>query len=176
MCSARWIGNHGFSIGIDDVQPGEYLNQQKKKKIDEGYRECHEHISSYSKGQLTCEPGYNAAQTLELKITSVLNQIRTTAGNVCGCFFPSSAKANYNLLVPITCCHLNIVYMFFVCCFFFGDYFLQIVFFQREQDYSFTHKDRQNTHTETCVFVHVCAWRVLVCVYVCMRAHTYVCL
>ncbi|XP_020113844.1 DNA-directed RNA polymerase III subunit 1 isoform X2 [Ananas comosus] len=81
--SARWIGNHGFSIGIDDVQPGEYLNQQKKKKIDEGYRECHEHISSYSKGQLTCEPGYNAAQTLELKITSVLNQIRTTAGNVC---------------------------------------------------------------------------------------------
>ncbi|XP_038972862.1 DNA-directed RNA polymerase III subunit 1 isoform X1 [Phoenix dactylifera] len=81
--SARWIGNHGFSIGIDDVQPGENLNQQKRKKINEGYRECHELISSYSKGQLTLQSGCNAAQTLELKITGVLNQIRSTAGNVC---------------------------------------------------------------------------------------------
>ncbi|XP_073114015.1 DNA-directed RNA polymerase III subunit 1 [Elaeis guineensis] len=81
--SARWIGNHGFSIGIDDVQPGENLNQQKRKKINEGYRECHGHISSYSKGELILQPGCNAAQTLELKITGVLNQIRATAGNVC---------------------------------------------------------------------------------------------
>jgi DNA-directed RNA polymerase III subunit RPC1 len=27
--SARWIGNHGFSIGIDDVQPGAKLSQEK---------------------------------------------------------------------------------------------------------------------------------------------------
>ncbi|KAJ4971175.1 hypothetical protein NE237_004274 [Protea cynaroides] len=32
--SARWIGNHGFSIGIDDVQPGEMLNRQKKARIE----------------------------------------------------------------------------------------------------------------------------------------------
>ncbi|KAG8082497.1 hypothetical protein GUJ93_ZPchr0014g47527 [Zizania palustris] len=81
--SARFIGNHGFSIGVDDVQPGEHLNQQKKKKIDEGYKECHDLIASYSKGALTLQPGCNAAQTLELKITGVLNQIRATAGNVC---------------------------------------------------------------------------------------------
>ncbi|XP_042421981.1 DNA-directed RNA polymerase III subunit 1-like isoform X2 [Zingiber officinale] len=81
--SARFIGNHGFSIGIDDVQPGDDLNQQKKKKIDDGYRECYDLISLYSKGKLTLHPGCNAAQTLELKITEVLNEIRTTAGNVC---------------------------------------------------------------------------------------------
>ncbi|XP_042427160.1 DNA-directed RNA polymerase III subunit 1-like isoform X3 [Zingiber officinale] len=81
--SARFIGNHGFSIGIDDVQPGDDLNQQKKKKIDDGYRECYDLISLYSKGKLTLHPGCNAAQTLELSITEVLNEIRTTAGNVC---------------------------------------------------------------------------------------------
>ncbi|XP_062226032.1 DNA-directed RNA polymerase III subunit 1 isoform X1 [Phragmites australis] len=81
--SARFIGNHGFSIGVDDVQPGEHLSQQKKKKIDEGYKECHDLISLFSKGALTLQPGCNAAQTLELKITGVLNQIRATAGNVC---------------------------------------------------------------------------------------------
>ncbi|XP_074555847.1 LOW QUALITY PROTEIN: DNA-directed RNA polymerase III subunit 1-like [Curcuma longa] len=81
--SARWIGNHGFSIGIDDVQPGEHLTSQKKKKIDDGYRECYDLISSYSQGKLTLQPGCNAAQTLEHKITNVLNEIRATAGNVC---------------------------------------------------------------------------------------------
>ncbi|KAG6483513.1 hypothetical protein ZIOFF_060161 [Zingiber officinale] len=82
VSSARFIGNHGFSIGIDDVQPGDDLNQQKKKKIDDGYRECYDLISLYSKGKLTLHPGCNAAQTLELSITEVLNEIRTTAGNV----------------------------------------------------------------------------------------------
>lgn len=81
--SARWIGNDGFSIGIDDVQPGERLNQQKKKKINDGYRECHELISSFDKRVLALQSGCDAAQTLELKITHVLNGIRSTAGNVC---------------------------------------------------------------------------------------------
>ncbi|XP_006653556.2 DNA-directed RNA polymerase III subunit 1 [Oryza brachyantha] len=81
--SARFIGNHGFSIGVDDVRPGEHLDQQKKKKIDEGYKECHDLITSFSKGALTLQPGCNAAQTLEHKITHVLNKIREAAGNIC---------------------------------------------------------------------------------------------
>uniref|UniRef100_A0A0E0KS82 DNA-directed RNA polymerase subunit n=1 Tax=Oryza punctata TaxID=4537 RepID=A0A0E0KS82_ORYPU len=81
--SARFIGNHGFSIGVDDVQPGEHLNKQKKKKIDEGYKQCHDLIASYSKGALPLQPGCNAAQTLEQQITHVLNLIREAAGNIC---------------------------------------------------------------------------------------------
>ncbi|CAL5026703.1 unnamed protein product [Urochloa decumbens] len=81
--SARFIGNHGFSIGVDDVQPGEHLNRQKKKKIDDGYKQCHDLISLFAKGSLALHPGCNAAQTLEHKITGVLNEIRTAAGNVC---------------------------------------------------------------------------------------------
>ena len=81
-CSARFIGNHGFSIGVDDVQPGEHLNRQKKKKIDEGYKQCHDLISLFAKGALALHPGCNAAETLEHRITGVLNEIRTAAGNV----------------------------------------------------------------------------------------------
>uniref|UniRef100_A0A0D9ZMI7 DNA-directed RNA polymerase subunit n=1 Tax=Oryza glumipatula TaxID=40148 RepID=A0A0D9ZMI7_9ORYZ len=81
--SARFIGNHGFSIGVDDVQPGEHLNQEKKMKIDGGYKDCHDLIASYSKGALRLQPGCNAAQTLEQSITRVLNEIREEAGKVC---------------------------------------------------------------------------------------------
>lgn len=82
MCSARWIGNHGFSIGIDDIKPADPLNEQKNSKIHEGYMKCDELITSYSKGQLTLQPGCNAAQTLELQVTQVLNKIRESSGDV----------------------------------------------------------------------------------------------
>lgn len=81
--SARWIGNHGFSIGIDDVQPGERLNRQKKKTIDDGNRECREFIAKYNRGELPLQSGCDATQTLEFEIYNVLNKIRSAAGNVC---------------------------------------------------------------------------------------------
>ncbi|KAI5021835.1 hypothetical protein ZWY2020_058565 [Hordeum vulgare] len=81
--SARFIGNHGFSIGVDDVQPGGSLNQKKKITIDEGYEKCHELIALYSKGDLIPQPGCNRAQTLESQISCVLNKLRETAGDDC---------------------------------------------------------------------------------------------
>jgi DNA-directed RNA polymerase III subunit RPC1 len=80
--SARFIGNHGFSIGVDDVQPGESLNVKKGKTIGEGYQECHELIAQYSKGALKPQPGCTRAQTLEARISGVLNKLRDIAGDV----------------------------------------------------------------------------------------------
>ncbi|KAH1224909.1 DNA-directed RNA polymerase III subunit 1 [Glycine max] len=81
--SARWIGNHGFSIGIDDVQPKEILINKKDETISEGYRECDKHIEAFNKGKLELLAGCDAAQTLETRITGVLNGLRDTAGKVC---------------------------------------------------------------------------------------------
>ncbi|CAA6654834.1 unnamed protein product [Spirodela intermedia] len=81
--SARWIGNHGFSIGIDDVQPGESLIQKKKKTIDKGYELCDEFICLYNKGKLPLQSGCNAAETLEAEISKELNDIREATGKVC---------------------------------------------------------------------------------------------
>ncbi|KAL6550099.1 DNA-directed RNA polymerase III subunit 1 [Orobanche minor] len=81
--SARWIGNHGFSIGINDVQPGGELNEKKKKTIDEEYGKCTDYIGSYKSGSLELLPGCNQAETLEAKITETLNNIRETTANVC---------------------------------------------------------------------------------------------
>ncbi|CAA2978937.1 DNA-directed RNA polymerase III subunit 1 [Olea europaea subsp. europaea] len=81
--SARWIGNHGFSIGIDDVQPGNELNEKKKNTISQEYRKCDEFIHEYEHGRLKLKTGCDAPQTLEAQITSVLNRIREETGNVC---------------------------------------------------------------------------------------------
>ncbi|KAH6755754.1 nuclear RNA polymerase C1 [Perilla frutescens var. hirtella] len=81
--SARWIGNHGFSIGINDVQPGDALNQEKKVTLDKEYGQCADYIKSYTSGSLEPLPGCNKAETLEAKITGTLNNIRETTANVC---------------------------------------------------------------------------------------------
>jgi DNA-directed RNA polymerase III subunit RPC1 len=39
---ARWIGNQGFSIGIDDVTPSLRLIERKRQLIAEGYKDCDE--------------------------------------------------------------------------------------------------------------------------------------
>ncbi|XP_071737899.1 DNA-directed RNA polymerase III subunit 1-like [Rutidosis leptorrhynchoides] len=81
--SARWIGNHGFSIGIDDVQPGDHLNESTKRIISEGNKKCDNFILDFNNGKLKLQPGCNAAQTLEAEITGVLNKIRDETGKVC---------------------------------------------------------------------------------------------
>lgn len=81
--SARWIGNHGFSIGIDDVQPSKYLNNRRQETIFKGYQGCDEKIKLYSGGNLPPETGCDAAQTLEAGITRILNNIRDETGKVC---------------------------------------------------------------------------------------------
>lgn len=81
-CSARWIGNHGFSIGIDDVQPKKELSDKKGKLISENYEVCNVKIKEYNEGKLQLKPGCDAAQTLEAVITDILNRIREDAGKV----------------------------------------------------------------------------------------------
>ncbi|KAG2670256.1 hypothetical protein I3760_14G077300 [Carya illinoinensis] len=81
--SARWIGNHGFTIGIDDVQPSKYLNDRRQETISKGYQGCDEKIKLYNEGNLPPETGCDAAQTLEAGITRILNNIRDETGKVC---------------------------------------------------------------------------------------------
>ncbi|KAH7421936.1 hypothetical protein KP509_13G082300 [Ceratopteris richardii] len=81
--SARWIGNHGFSIGIDDVQPGAVLTAKKEERIREGYGRCDMHIDLFNKGKLTLQPGCDLVQTLEAEVMGELNKIREVAGKVC---------------------------------------------------------------------------------------------
>ncbi|AES88756.2 DNA-directed RNA polymerase I protein [Medicago truncatula] len=81
--SARWIGNHGFSIGIDDVQPKDKLIKGKEKTIEDGYKKCDGYIEDFNKGELKLAPGCDAAQTLESKIFSTLNGLRDTTAKVC---------------------------------------------------------------------------------------------
>ena len=48
--SSRFMGDHGFSIGIDDVTPAEKLTQQNAEKMNQSYRQCDDFIQRYRCG------------------------------------------------------------------------------------------------------------------------------
>lgn len=81
--SARYMGNRGFSIGIDDVTPSSILQGKKGSVVSEGYEKCDGYISQYRAGKLQLQPGCNLEQSLEAEVTGVLNNIREEAGKVC---------------------------------------------------------------------------------------------
>ncbi|KAI9595031.1 beta and beta-prime subunits of DNA dependent RNA-polymerase [Syncephalis fuscata] len=80
---ARWLGTKGFSIGINDVQPGEVLRNKKNSLVETAYSECDQLIQDSKRGLLVNQPGCNEEQTLESKISGVLSKVRDDVGQIC---------------------------------------------------------------------------------------------
>ncbi|KAG2393444.1 hypothetical protein C9374_006975 [Naegleria lovaniensis] len=81
--ASRWLMNHGFSIGIDDVMPSPSLTEKKKMILSEGYKVCDQYIKLFKDGKLEPQPGCNMEQTLEAKLNKELSEIRGRAGSMC---------------------------------------------------------------------------------------------
>jgi DNA-directed RNA polymerase III subunit RPC1 len=80
---ARFLGNRGFSIGINDVTPGQELKKTKELMVETAYLECDQLIDQYNRGKLETQPGCNEEQTLEAKIGGLLSKVREQVGEVC---------------------------------------------------------------------------------------------
>lgn len=80
---ARFLGNRGFSIGINDVTPADELKQKKELMVEQAYLKCDQLIDLYNRGKLETQPGCNEEQTLEAKIGGLLSKVREEVGDVC---------------------------------------------------------------------------------------------
>lgn len=80
---ARYLGNRGFSIGINDVTPGSDLKDKKEVMVEQAYAKCDELIRLYNSGKLETQPGCNEDETLEAKIGGLLSKVREEVGEVC---------------------------------------------------------------------------------------------
>eukprot|EP01060_Flectonema_neradi_P006863 TRINITY_DN14720_c0_g1_i1.p1 TRINITY_DN14720_c0_g1~~TRINITY_DN14720_c0_g1_i1.p1 ORF type:complete len:1471 (+),score=275.26 TRINITY_DN14720_c0_g1_i1:63-4475(+) len=81
--TSRWLMNHGFSIGINDVTPSKILVEQKDIIIQKGYEDCAKHIKKFNDGTLEADPGCTAEVTLENKLNGLLSKVREDCGTLC---------------------------------------------------------------------------------------------
>ncbi|KAF9436386.1 hypothetical protein BGZ76_004117 [Entomortierella beljakovae] len=80
---ARWLGTVGFSIGINDVQPGDVLASKKDQLVRSAYSKCDDLIHRSTTGQLENQPGCDVEQTLEALISGELSKVRDSVGDIC---------------------------------------------------------------------------------------------
>ncbi|KAF1962438.1 beta and beta-prime subunits of DNA dependent RNA-polymerase [Byssothecium circinans] len=94
--SARWLTNNGFSLGINDVTPGDELNRRKQALIDEAYAKCDKLIKDYKEGRLQRDAGCDEEMTMENQIGGILSGVRQAAGDIC---FDELSRWNSPLLM-----------------------------------------------------------------------------
>ena len=82
MC-ARWLANQGFSLGINDVMPGQQLRTTKEAKVETAYAKCLDLIEKAKLGRLENLAGCDQEQTLESEISGILSEVRGDVGKVC---------------------------------------------------------------------------------------------
>jgi len=66
----------GFSLGISDSDIPKKIDQKNHEMVEEAKREVDLVIKSYKEGKLEPLPGNTIEETLELKITEILNKVR----------------------------------------------------------------------------------------------------
>ena len=93
--TSRFLMDHGFSIGIADVQPTARLTDEKGQLLDRGYKQCKVRIDDFDAGNLTPSPGCTPEQTLESELNGLLSKIRDDAGDIC-------KKELHSLNAPLT--------------------------------------------------------------------------
>jgi DNA-directed RNA polymerase III subunit RPC1 len=90
--SARWIGDRGWTIGLDDVTPGKGISEFKKDVTLAKYAYVQTKIEEYNNGKLHLKPGCTAEQTLEALINGELGSIRNIVGEKCEINLPRFNK------------------------------------------------------------------------------------
>lgn len=78
--TSRFMGDRGFSIGIDDVTPPEHMIRLKNKIMSEGQQLAVEQIEAYKSGSIRLKPGCDALQSLESEVNGLLGKIRENCG------------------------------------------------------------------------------------------------
>ena len=81
--SARWLGEQGFSIGINDVYPSDRLTKGKLELVRVAYEKCDKIIHQFKTGKLERSAGCDEEQTMEILLSGILSKVRQECGDLC---------------------------------------------------------------------------------------------
>ncbi|XKL62278.1 hypothetical protein PGB90_002111 [Kerria lacca] len=78
-----FMTSKGFTIGLNDVLPGQSVLCTKEQLLYSGYNKCDDYIKQMEMEKLQCQPGCSIEETLEAVILKELSVIRDHAGKAC---------------------------------------------------------------------------------------------
>ncbi|RLE54623.1 MAG: DNA-directed RNA polymerase subunit A' [Thermoprotei archaeon] len=80
----RYLDYRGFTMGLDSLDVPSEAYEELKKLYDEAEAQIRKLIEEYRAGKLEALPGYTIEETLEARITEILEVVRTKATEMAG--------------------------------------------------------------------------------------------
>ena len=81
--AARWVGDAGLSIGVDDVTPAAGLDTAKRAALAHAHARADALAAAAADGTLPRAPGCDTAASLEAALAGLLNGVREHVSRLC---------------------------------------------------------------------------------------------
>jgi DNA-directed RNA polymerase subunit A' len=89
-----FLSRNGFTVSLEDLDVGENVKKKTKNVIANAEKKTQEIVEGYYNKTLELLPGRTAEETRELKILTILNEVRTQIGDVVKENFPKDNNVN----------------------------------------------------------------------------------
>lgn len=87
-----YLSRRGYTLSLQDLNVPAKVKDMTREVIEDAEKRTHEIIRDADQGTLALIPGKSLEQTRELKISQVLNEVRSRAGNVVKSNFPAESN------------------------------------------------------------------------------------
>ncbi|MEK6858926.1 MAG: DNA-directed RNA polymerase subunit A' [Nanoarchaeota archaeon] len=91
---ANYLTRRGYTLSLQDLNVPAKVKESTNEIIEDAERKTQEIIRDADAGNLTPIPGKTVAETREVKISQVLNEVRSRAGNIVKSNFPVDSNIN----------------------------------------------------------------------------------
>ena len=94
MLGAIYIARKGYTLSVQDLNVSDKVKKMTDEIISNAEQKTREVIKEYDSGNLNALPGKTREETREIKITQILNEVRTEMGKVVQEHFPVEANVS----------------------------------------------------------------------------------
>lgn len=94
LLGTKYLSRKGYTLSLRDLDVSEKVKKTTGEIIAEAERKSSEIIKDYEASRLAIIPGQTLEETRETRITQILNEVRTLAGNAVRENFPTDSNVN----------------------------------------------------------------------------------
>ncbi|MEK6850805.1 MAG: hypothetical protein AABX85_04475 [Nanoarchaeota archaeon] len=94
MLGAVYLSRKGYTLSVQDLNVSDKVKKMTDEIITNAEKRTREIIKEYASGEAAHLPGKTLEETREIKITQILNEVRTDMGKIVQQHFPAEANVS----------------------------------------------------------------------------------
>jgi len=91
---SNYLSRKGYTLSVQDVNVSDKIKEITKQMIDDAEKKTQKIIKDAEEGKLDLIPGKNLEESREVKISQILNEVRSEIGKIVKSQFPSDSNVS----------------------------------------------------------------------------------